>query len=51
VLPQVQRLKRPQHAILVHGIDLKRHGTIVIPKPEIDTGLRVRWRLLRGGEP
>lgn len=32
MLLQVQRLERPQHAIFIHGIHLKRHATIVQPK-------------------
>ena len=32
MLRQVQRLKRPQHSILVYGINLERHATIVQPK-------------------
>ena len=32
MLLQIQRLQRPQHTILVHGVNLKRHATIVQPK-------------------
>jgi hypothetical protein len=40
VLSQIQRLKGPQNAVLVHGVNLVRHVTIVSRNP-----LGSRWLL------
>jgi hypothetical protein len=46
MLLQVQRLHRPQPSVLVHGIDLERHATILQPKfkrPQLELQGVAHW--------